>query len=167
LGSQQAASRIEHVRLQEKEKRRRTSLQYLHTFAKAKKHFSVPLESKTLRLRGLLDLLIQLDGECIPVEYKYMKSARGKIWTDHKYQLAAYALLLDDRYRTTVKRGFVNYVVEDLVLSCEISDAVKRYTKQLIKKIQELIVRQELPPVTVPISRCTGGCGFYWVCKRK
>ena len=167
LGSQQADSRAAHVRLQEKEKRRIAAKYYSQEFNEADKQFSVPLESKTLRLRGLLDLLIQASDEYIPVEYKYMLSSRGKIWPDHKYQLAAYALLLDENYKTTVKRGYLNYVNEDLVLRCDIPDASKRYTRRLVEEICELVTSQRIPPVTVPISRCTGGCGFRWICQRK
>jgi len=42
--------------------------------------------------------LIHSDSEYIPVEYKEMASNKRKLWPDHKYQLTAHALLIDEAY---------------------------------------------------------------------
>ena len=38
-----------------------------------------------------------------------MKSNNGKAYTDHKYQLVAYALLVEENFDAVVKLSFVNY----------------------------------------------------------
>jgi len=167
LQSQQAASRRTHIELEEKEKRRKAAIFYGGEFGKAEKVFHVSLESHRLRLRGVLDLLIHSDSEYIPVDYKQMQSRKGRIWLDHKYQLTAYALLIDEAYNTTVRRGIVYYINEDLVLPCAISQGMKRHAVRITTEIHALISRQVVPPITVEASRCSGGCGFLWVCQRK
>lgn len=166
LGSQQEASKATHRELEEKERRRKAAVFYSPEFETAEKIFRVPLESGTLRLRGNLDLLIHSSSEYIPVEYKEMASDKGKLWLDHKYQLAAYALLVDEKYDTIVKRGIVNYVGEDRLIPCEISDGMKKHVRKIVAEINKLLSDQALPPVTVPASKCHGGCGYQWICQR-
>jgi CRISPR-associated exonuclease Cas4 len=167
LGAQQEASKDTHQELERKEKRRSGAVFYSPEFDTAEKTYRVALQSEKLRLRGILDLLIRTGDEYLPVEYKEMQSDRGKIWPDHKYQLAAYALLVDEAYQTNVRRGIVNYVNEELNITCEISEGIKRYTRKVINEVRSIILEQGLPPVTVPISKCQGGCGYLWICKRK
>lgn len=167
LGSQQEASKTTHEKLEEKEKRRKAALFYSSQFETAHKIFRVPLESEKLKLRGNLDLLIHSDSEYIPVEYKEMTSNKGKLWPDHKYQITAYALLVEEAYDTTVTHGMVNYRNENLIVKCEITDGMKRYALRMITEISRLISDQTVPPITVPINKCLGGCGYLWICGRK
>ena len=167
LGSQQEASKTIHEKLEEKEKRRKAALFYSSQFETAQKMFRVPLESEKLKLRGNLDLLIYSNSEYIPVEYKEMSSDKGKLWLDHKYQLTAYALLVEETHNTTVKRGIVNYVSEDLVIPCEISDGMKKYVRRIVVEVNRLVSDQALPPVSVPAKRCHGGYGYQWICERR
>jgi len=167
LESQQEASKTTHENLEQKEKRRKAAVFYSPEFEAAEKIFRVTLESEKLKLRGNLDLLIHTNSEYVPVEYKEMSSDRGKLWPDHKYQLAAYALLVEETHNTTVGHGIVNYVREDRVIPCEISDGMKKYVRRMIVEVNRLVSDQALPPITVPASRCHGGCGYLWICKRR
>jgi len=167
LGSQQEASKTAHEELERKEKRRKTAKFYSPEFEDAEKIFRVPLESARLKLRGNLDLLIHSGSEYVPVDYKEMASDKGKLWLDHKYQLTAYALLVEETYKTTVKRGMVSYVNEELVVTSQISDGMKRYVQRIIGRIHRVVSEQELPALTVPTVRCRGGCGYLWICGRK
>jgi len=167
LGSQQEASKTAHQELERREKRRKAAIFYSPELEDAEKIFRVQLESARLKLRGNLDLLIRSGSEYIPVDYKEMASDRGKLWLDHKYQLTAYALLVEETYKTTVKRGMVNYVNEDLVVTSQISDGMKRYVQRIIERIHRVVLEQGLPAFTVPTVRCHGGCGYLWICRRK
>ena len=96
-----------------------------------------------------------------------MTSNKGKLWPDHKYQLTAYAFLVEEAYHTTVMHGIVDYVNENLVVKCEITDGVKRYALRIIAEISKLISDQAIPPITVPFNKCLGGCGYLWICGRR
>src|SRR6266545_70471 len=56
------------------------------------RHFDVQMRSERLALSGRLDMVIVRAGEVIPVELKNTRSGLG---LNHKYQLAAYALLAE------------------------------------------------------------------------
>ncbi len=163
--SQQEFSLNEHERLEGLEKRRKGGLFYLGELAEASKQFRVHLSSDRLNLVGVLDCVLVLGNEVIPVDYKQMRSLNGRPWLDHKIQLTAYALLLEDKLNTVVRRGYLYYVPEERVLEVIFTQGMKRYVRRVIASITEMIREERLPPVRVGPSKCLG-CGYYWVCKR-
>ncbi len=127
--------------------------------------FFVPLYSSKLKLTGTIDLIIRTrEDEYIPVDYKNMPSNHGKIWLDHKYQLTAYALLIDEAFNTHVKRGFINYIPEDKVIKLEITHAMKVYVRRVLSDIEKIIREERLPPIKTSKKKCAGGCGFKFLC---
>ncbi|MEM3589724.1 MAG: CRISPR-associated protein Cas4 [Candidatus Bathyarchaeia archaeon] len=165
LGSQQEESREEHMEYVRRELRRRDAVYYSPEFIDADKLLFVSLSSDKLGLRGCIDCIIKTaKGEYIPVDYKNMESNKGGIWMDHKYQLTAYALLIEENYGTVVKRGFINYMPEERVLKLEITPTVKSHVKRILGHIKRMESREELPPVRVSGWKCTGGCGYEWIC---
>jgi CRISPR-associated exonuclease Cas4 len=166
MGSQQEQGREEHFHLEAKEKKRKAALWASSEFDTAEKVFRLELSSEKLRLRGILDLLLKVRNELVPVEYKNMRCDKGRAWSHHKYQLTGYALLLEDSYGKSVLRGLLEYVPEELALLVPITPEMKKFTVEILKRIDHIVERQYLPPVTVPISKCFG-CEYFWVCQRK
>jgi CRISPR/Cas system-associated exonuclease Cas4 (RecB family) len=41
---------------------------------------------------------------------------------------------------------------------------MKNYLKKTVKAIQNVIESGEEPVARIPRSRCTGGCGYLWIC---
>lgn len=163
--SQQHASGGAHNEIRKKDLRRVGAIYYSKELKDAKKIFGLDLSSARLGLKGSLDCLIISDKEYIPADYKIMRSNKGKVWLDHKYQLAAYALLVEEKYNTVVKRGFVYYVPEKRVVEVRITESMKSYVVKVINDIRTIVREEYLPPVRVPLKKSLG-CGFYWVCKR-
>lgn len=163
--SQQSKSLEEHERLEKLEKRRVGGFFYSGELVDAEKVFQLRLRSERLNLEGVLDCLLRLGKEAVPVDYKYMRSMRGRAWLDHRYQLTAYALLVEDKLDCVVRRGFIYYVPEDRVVEVSVDEGMKRYVKRLIKRVEYMMHGEELPPVRVPPSKCAG-CGFFWICRR-
>lgn len=103
--------------------------------------------SPELGFQGIVDLIVKTeDSEYIPVDYKNMASDHGRAWMDHKYPPTAYALLVDDQFRTRVRRGFINYIPEDL-------------------NIKRIVDEEVLPPIRVAPKKCSGGCGYEQACQ--
>ena len=166
LGSQQEESRKRHEEYVRKELRRMDAIYYSSDFVGAEKMLFVPLCSSNIGLKGIVDLTIKTrSDEYIPVDYKNMVSNRGRAWTDHKYQLAAYALLIDEVFNTTVKRGFINYMPEKLIVKLEITRTVKTHVKRALGHIKRIIQEEKLPPIRVSRQKCTGGCGYKQICQ--
>ncbi|MCX7999741.1 MAG: CRISPR-associated protein Cas4, partial [Leptospiraceae bacterium] len=119
-----------------------------------------------LQLQGVVDCIIRtVKGEYVPVEYKNMNSDRGKAYMDHKYQLAAYALLVEENFNTVVKRGFINYIPEEIVLKFEVTPAMKMHVKRVIGHIKRIIREEQLPSIRVAPQKCQGGCGHKQTCQ--
>lgn len=166
LGSQQEFSQEIHEEYVKKELRRKDAVFYSREFVKAEKILFVQLSSTRLGLQGVIDCIIKTrKGEFIPVDYKNMESNRGKIWMDHKYQLTAYALLIEENYSTCVKRGIINYIPEKNVIQFEITPTMKTHVKRVLGHIKRIIAEEKLQPIRVAKQKCTGGCGYKYLCK--
>jgi CRISPR-associated exonuclease Cas4 len=148
-----------------KELRRKEAIYYSPEFIGAEKLLFTALSSGELGLQGNVDCVIKtVKGEYVPVEYKNMNSDRGRVCMDHKYQLVAYALLIEENFGTVVKRGCVDYIPEGLVLQFEITPTMKSHVKRVIGHIKRIIKDEELPPIRVAKQKCGGGCGHKQTC---
>jgi CRISPR-associated exonuclease Cas4 len=67
-----------------------------------------PLFSRTFRLAGKPDYLIEENGEIIPVEVKSGRTP-AKPYDSHVFQLAAYCLLVSDIYGRRPSHGIIRY----------------------------------------------------------
>jgi len=164
LGSQQEESKEIHGELEERELRRKGVIPYVRGFEAAKKFFRVRLTSPRLRLQGTIDCIVKLGREYIPVDYKNMESNRGKPWLDHKYQLTAYALLVEEDCQTTVRQGYINYLPEKLAVKLEITPTMKTHVKRILTRIEKIVGEEKLPSTRPSPKKCTGGCGYKWIC---
>ncbi|HXG05744.1 MAG TPA: CRISPR-associated protein Cas4, partial [Nitrososphaera sp.] len=131
LNSQQEVAKKTHKEKEKKDKRRKTMF-YDEQFPGCQKLFRLHMFSVSLGLEGIADCVIVNGRERIPVDYKRMFSKGGEAWTDHRFQLAAYALLLEEQYLNIVRRGFVYYLPEDLAVEVEITESMKTYLKKAI-----------------------------------
>lgn len=86
-----AEGKLEHERVADLEERR--SLR-AYGLSEGVRRFDVSLSSDRLGLRGRLDMVIETPGEVIPVDFK---NSQGKVGLNHKYQLTAYALLVEEQ----------------------------------------------------------------------
>ena len=167
FGSQQEDSKELHEDYVRKELRRKDAVYYSPEFVGAKKLLFASLSSGALGLQGVVDCIIKTaEGEYMPVEYKNMNSDNGKVCMDHKYQLVAYALLMEENYDTVVKRGFVDYIPESLIVQFGITAEMKTHVKRVLGHIKRIIRDEELPPVRVAKYKCVGGCGHKQVCQQ-
>ncbi len=86
------------------------------------------------------------NGEVVPVDVKYTDSEDVRI--NWRKQLTAYALLLESRFKTTVKRGFVYFPAKHKQIQIDMLDEAKAILKQDVKKIKELIASEKMPNVS-------------------
>ena len=115
-----------HDSITAKEKRRKGAIFYDPELDQAEKMFRVEMESSTLGLRGVLDYLVRTNREFIPVDYKFGQSHKGSIHLNHKYQLAAYALLVEESFKTIVRRGFIHYSRDQKNVQIDFGDEIRR-----------------------------------------
>jgi CRISPR-associated exonuclease Cas4 len=105
------------------------------------------VEDIKIGLYGMVDTtIIMKSKEVVPVDVKYTDAESVRI--NWKKQLIAYAILLDSRFETTVRRGFVYLPSKHRQIQVDIPDEAKVVLKQDIIKIKALIDSEKMPPVS-------------------
>jgi CRISPR-associated exonuclease Cas4 len=150
-----------HEAIGELEKRRKLRAYGLQEGTRV---FDVRLNSIRLGLRGRLDMMIRTSDACYPVDFKLTE---GRPHKNHLYQLAAYALLIEEEYGCEVKQGFVYLIPEKDAVVMQIGMDLKVDVADLIKTIREMVSREEIPEVNPSRRRCEdceyqNYCGDVW-----
>jgi len=149
-----AVGKEEHEDITKKERRRKGAIFYDPFLDEAEKLFKVDLESKALNLRGVLDYLIRSGREYVPVDYKFGFSKKGAAHLNHKYQLAAYALLVEDNFDTIVRRGYIHYSKDRINARIDFTDEVRDHTLKVISEIGKIVEEEIEPEGTRTKARC-------------
>lgn len=124
------------------------------------RRFHVWIESSKLGLSGKLDLLIVSPQGYFPVDFKY---TRGRPHRNHVFQLAGYAILVEEEFRTQVATGFIYLAPVQKIIAIRITPQLKEKTLRLLTEIRSMIREGILPPPTEVRSRCTE-CEFRNYC---
>ena len=117
-----------------------------------RRHFGSLLFSKSLGLSGKLDLLIETDGACYPVDFKY---TTGRPHHNHLLQLAGYSLLVSEKFSKPVPAGFIFIITEDVTLRFAMTDALLSEARSALSAMQGMIQHEVFPAPTPVRARCT------------
>lgn len=147
----------EHIEFERLEQRRTLRA---YNLTEGKKVFRTALESRRLGLRGVLDMHVLTPQGCLPVEVKYTSSRPG---LNHKYQLVAYAMLLEDAYGKPVRHGYLYMIPSKRVHVVEITPNARAFVKRMVRQITDLVRREAFPPATRRVGRCVD-CEFRRFC---
>jgi CRISPR-associated exonuclease Cas4 len=115
------------------------------------RRFHVWLESAKLGLTGKLDLLIVSPRGYFPVDFKY---TRGRPHRNHVFQLAGYALLVEEAFRTQVSSAFIYLVPIQEVVAVTLTEDIKHETTDRLRRMRDMIRDGILPDPTPVRSRC-------------
>jgi CRISPR-associated exonuclease Cas4 len=129
-----------------------------------KRRFGLALRSERLGLSGRLDLMIETADACFPVDFK---DTEGPVRRNHRIQLAAYALLVEDSLKIPVSTGFVYRVpVKDMV-AVDIRAQDRAFAAGVVHEIRRSVTAEAIPEPTDVRNRCTACefrnfCGDIW-----
>jgi len=137
-----------HLELDRLEKRR-TFKRY--NFKEGERKFHASLYSSRLGLEGKLDMHIVAGEEIFPVEFKHTAAGPS---LSHKYQLVAYAMLLEDRYNRPVRYGFLCYNSSNEVIPVDITPNARLHVKETIVRIRSMVSAEKMPARTIHRGRC-------------
>ncbi len=149
--------KAEHERTSDLEERR--SLR-AYGLAQGERVFSVALSSRSLALSGHLDMLILTDSEAMPVEFKSTRRIPGR---NHRHQLAAYALLIEDSWHKPVWRAFFYLIPTRRAAAVEIQPEEKQRVLRAVQDIRAMLAAERMPPPTRKRSRCVD-CEYRLYC---
>jgi CRISPR-associated exonuclease Cas4 len=108
--------------------------------------------------------LIKTEREFIPVDYKFGLSHHGRVHLNHKYQVAAYALLVEENFSTIVRRAYVFYSRDRALARIDFSDEVRRRTLKMVREVRQIIEEEIEPASTRNPGRCTD-CEYRRYCE--
>lgn len=106
------------------------------------RRFDVRLTSATLQLTGIVDEVVySSDGSIFPVDYKLAKQAGF----NHRVQLTAYALLLEEVEHRKVERGYIYLMLSRKLVKVVISDQLRQTVTNQLAQMQTMISHEIMP----------------------
>lgn len=119
--------------------------------------------SKRLALKGVIDQIEIYEKGFVPIELKTGSCPKEGVWPNHKIQLAAYALLLEDNLNITVKEGFVAYLDAKQRRHVSINPFLRQEILDLIDKVGSLLKNEKVPDFEKNENKCNK-CGIKNMC---
>jgi CRISPR-associated protein Cas4 len=121
------------------------------------------IASQSLYLTGKIDQVQVFPTMLLPVELKTGKAPKEGAWEDHKIQLAAYALLLEDSFKVPINNGIIRYIDDNQARSIDINPFLKDQVKELVKEVKAMLSSEKLPPLNKNENKCRN-CSLKEVC---
>jgi CRISPR-associated exonuclease Cas4 len=121
--------------------------------------FSVTLQSATLGVRGIADMVITTDHEQIPVDYKLAK----KLEANMALQISVYALMLEERTGVEVQRGFVYLIPLRRAVEVRFDPTLRAHVLAMIAQIRSTLINERFPPPVSQIAKCVS-CEYRRFC---
>ncbi len=117
------------------------------------------LESEELKLTGILDQVHIYGNDYVPFELKTGKTPQDGIWPSHRIQIAAYSLLLQEKFNKPIKEGFVLYLDSKEKRRIVVNPFMKQEVKKLVDEVVVLLESKELPDFCNNENKCRK-CGL-------
>lgn len=136
-------ARSQRYELNQKEKRR-TLKRY--NLIEGQRLYGVTVSSDSLNLIGKLDILIDTENKngqrYYPVE---CKDTDSKIHKNIIYQLAAYAMCIEEMTKTSVRKGYIYIIPKQKAYPINITDDQKNYVRKITSMIKKIIYEEYYP----------------------
>jgi len=126
------------------------------------RHVDVSLRSERLGLAGKVDEVIYVAGDpplAYPVDYKLTDRLRPQ----HRLQIAAYALLIEDCWGVQAPEGFVYLIVRRRAERVKIDQELRQAVMDALTDIRQIVEWERMPPVVVSSRQCAV-CEFRRIC---
>lgn len=124
------------------------------------------VDSDKLQLKGIIDKVEIYENGYVPIELKTGKMPKEGVWPGHKVQIAAYSMLIEEKFKTEVKEGFVNYLDAKQTRHIAINPFMRQEILDLVKEVQEMLKSQDLPNYCENKNKCVN-CGLRETCYNK
>ncbi len=124
------------------------------------------IESEKLGLKGVIDQIEIYQKGFVPIELKTGKAPREGVWLGHKIQLVAYALLMEEKFNTEIKEGFVRYLDAKEKRHIALNSFMRIEVKELIGKVNNLLNSDKIPDFEKNQNKCFN-CGLKEDCYDK
>ncbi|MDL1922748.1 CRISPR-associated protein Cas4 [Chloroflexi bacterium CFX3] len=123
------------------------------------RQFDVRLHSAALGLVGMVDELVFMPDEVIPVDYKMS----AWLSDNHIIQIAAYGMLAEETFGLPAKRGYVYLLKGKRYAMVEITTALRSEVLAVITDIDRIHLTEYMPPPPENTNKCIA-CEFKRFC---
>jgi CRISPR-associated exonuclease Cas4 len=154
-----------HERIEFLERRRKLRA---YNLAGGERQFEVPLASRRHGLSGKLDMLVTTPQGRYPVDFKMApayfqdkaKENRGEVGENHRLQLAAYAVMVEEKFACKVETGFIYLIAHRNAVVVPIDAALRQRLFASLSETRAMIAAERFPAATPARRRC-------WDCEFK
>lgn len=108
-----------------------------------KMFFGYPITCKRHRLRGVVDTIYWSDNKLHVMEIKSGTSTR--LYPDHLYQTATYALMVEEEFKQTVYKVVIYYKDSNKWFEKRFTWQLREYVVKLIEKVHKVLEEGEIP----------------------
>lgn len=151
------AGREAHAKERLRERRRGLRV---YGLPEGERHFGVELASKALELRGRVDMVVRTADEAIPVEYKDTRGRGGSHW---ELQLAAYGMMLEEKWGLPVRRGFLYSIPNRRAREVKLTARLRSKVRAAVEAMQRITEQEEMPEPAKRRAQCIA-CEFRRFC---
>jgi CRISPR-associated exonuclease Cas4 len=127
---------------------------------RGERRFGVWFHSAALELSGKLDLLVITEDACYPVDFK---DTEGGVRYNHRIQLAAYSLLVEENLARSVPIAFVYLVPSRQLVTVPVGAKEREEVTRAIAEMRRVIEQENMPGPTPVRARCVA-CEFRNYC---
>ena len=121
------------------------------------------IDSEELKLKGIIDQVHVYDDDYVPFELKTGRTPTDGVWPSHRIQIAAYSLLLQEKFKKPVKEGFVYYLDTKSRRQIVMNPFIKEEVKQIVNEVISLLENKNLPDFCNNENKCRK-CGLKQTC---
>jgi CRISPR-associated exonuclease Cas4 len=154
-----------HARIEFLERRRKLRA---YNLGSGERQFEISLSSKQHALSGKLDMLVTTPQGRFPVDFKMaptflqdkLKEGRGEVGENHRLQLAAYAVMVEEKFACKVDTGFIYLIAHRNAVVVPIDAALRQRLFASLAEVRAMIAAERFPAATPVRARC-------WDCEFK
>ena len=106
-------------------------------------------------------MAIETKEAVYPVDFKF---TRGRPHKNHLYQLAGYALILEDQLGRPVEKGFIYLIPQKDAVVFDLSEKVKLECLNTLRRIREMILTERFPEAPSTRAKCID-CEYQNYCR--
>ncbi|MBI3036315.1 PD-(D/E)XK nuclease family protein [Candidatus Woesearchaeota archaeon] len=105
----------------------------------------VRVRSQPLRLKGVVDRVEVYENSVLPIELKTGKMAHDGVWPSHRVQVAAYMMLLQEKFNTAVTKAVVRYLDHNSSKTVVMNPYMELEVRELTEKVIRLLQGETVP----------------------
>jgi CRISPR-associated exonuclease Cas4 len=144
-----------------KDKTRRAKM--VKELPKLPRIYNVKLHSRRYKFNTVVDCVLLDRDRAFPVEFKASPKPKV-IYNTHRFQVAAQALAVEELLGKKVPYAYLRYA-DGTVVKVEINDKLMERVVNLLKEMEEIVMREKMPKPTPYRKRCRD-CHYRNLCRR-